>query len=165
MYRIKIESKDKIDFKVYYVVSSTPPQQYSNSTLQTQAALVDLAVETVGVKATRSACRAEVDNIQHLGGCPGVCNSIAIDRGQDVVSSVGVVDTHIINSVDSLVVKHVTSSSNGVDNGSDIDTIWSHNIAVLNEGSANVTSVVSFNSQDACRSEKEMSEIVVRQGE
>ena len=126
---------------------------------------MDLAVETIGVEATRSAGRAKVDNIQHLCGCPGVCNSVAIHRGQDVVSSVGIVNTLIIDGVNSLVVKHVTSSSNGVDNGGDIDAIWSHNIAVLNEGSANVTSVVSFNSQDTCRSSKKMSEIVVRQGE
>ena len=126
---------------------------------------VNLAVETIGVEATRSACRAEVDDVQHLGGCPGVCNSVAIHWGQDVVSSAGVVDTLIINSVDSLVVKHVTSSSDGVDNGADIDAIWSHDIAIFNEGSANVARVVSFNSQDACSSSKAMSEIVVRQGE
>ncbi len=113
---------------------------------------MDLAVETIGVEATRNACRAKVDNIQHLGGCPGVCNSVAINRGQGVVSSGGIVDTLIIYGVDSLVVEHVTSSSDGVDNGADIDAIWSHDIGVLNEGSANVSSVVSFDSQDACRS-------------
>ena len=113
---------------------------------------MNLAVETIGVEATRSACRAKVDNVQHLSRCPGVCNSIAINWCQDVLSSVGIVDTNIINGVDSLVVKHVASSRDGVDNGADVDAIWSHDIGVLNEGSANVSRVVSFNSQDACRS-------------
>ena len=44
-----------------------------------------------------------------------------------------------------------TSSRDGVDDGCHIGTTRSHNIAVLDEGCADVASMVGFNSHDACK--------------
>ena len=123
--------------------------QTSQVRLWLQLRLLNLAVDTIGEEASRSASGTKVDNLQDLGRCAGEGDSVAICGGQDVVPSLSVVDTLI--RVVLGAIQHVTASRDGVDNGGDIDAIGCHDIAILNQSGADVASVVRLNCQDACK--------------
>ena len=116
--------------------------------------LLDLAIDTVGEEASRCASSAEVDNLQNLSRCPGVGNCVAILGHQHVVAEHGVVDALIIIGL--CAIKHVPASRDGIDNGGDVDAVGGHDITVLNEGGAYISSVVGLNCQDTCRPRREL---------
>lgn len=114
------------------------------------AAVLDLAVDAIGEEASWRASRVQVGNTQDLGCCPGENESVVINWGQDVVPSGGVEDALVIS--DSGAVQGLASSRDGVDDGGDVGTVGSDDIAVLDEGSADVASVVSLGGKDTCNS-------------
>ena len=108
--------------------------------------LLDLAIDTTGEEASWATVAVEVSNLQNLGWSAGEGNCIGVNWGKDVVASGGVEDALIIN--DTAGIEAVAGCRDGVDDAGHIGTILRHNIAILDEGSPDVASVVSLNGQD-----------------
>ncbi len=117
--------------------------------LKTLIAVLDLAIDAIGEKASSCTSSIQVGHSQHLRRGPGECNCVAINRCQDVVASGGVEDALVITG--SCAIKSVTGSRDGVDDGGHVGTVRSHDVAVLDESCADVAGMVGFNSHDTCK--------------
>lgn len=123
--------------------------------LKTLTAVLDLAIDAIREEASSCTSSIQIGHSQHLGRSPGERNCVAINRCQDVVASGGIEDALIITG--SCAIKRVTGSRDGVDDGGHVGTVWSHDVAVLDESCADVASMVGFNSHDTCEARIPMS--------